>query len=252
MLTKKEDIGRGLLIVSAIAALALVGFLPSLPQDLCYHQFSDADIRLGIPNFWNVVSNVPFLIVGGLGFRLFLRKGLTLEQLPYLLFFGGVAFVSLGSGYYHYHPDSDTLVWDRLPMTIAFMSLFSIMLSEFVSERWGKGLLWPLIGLGLLSIFYWTKTDDLRFYALIQFYPMLAMLIILLLFPSKYIYTSGYWWLFAFYILAKVFEAYDSQIHDTLSIVSGHPLKHIAAATGLFVLLKTYKLRTEKATVTQP
>ena len=41
------------------ASLAGLPFLPPIPQDQAYHQFADHRTLLGIPNFWNVVSNVP-------------------------------------------------------------------------------------------------------------------------------------------------------------------------------------------------
>ena len=32
-----------------------------------YHRFADQQTLLGIPNFWNVVSNLPFILVGAVG-----------------------------------------------------------------------------------------------------------------------------------------------------------------------------------------
>jgi hypothetical protein len=41
--------------------------LPPLLQDQSYHQFADQRELFGIPNFWNVVSNLPFIAVGAVG-----------------------------------------------------------------------------------------------------------------------------------------------------------------------------------------
>lgn len=38
--------------------------LDPIPQDPAYHRFTDTREFFGIPNFWNVVSNLPFLVVG--------------------------------------------------------------------------------------------------------------------------------------------------------------------------------------------
>jgi hypothetical protein len=57
----------GLLVVS-LGGLLL---LPPIPQDQSYHQFADQRTMFGIPNFWNVVSNLPFLAVGAAGLRRF-------------------------------------------------------------------------------------------------------------------------------------------------------------------------------------
>jgi hypothetical protein len=40
--------------------------------------------------------------------------------------------VALGSGYYHWRPSNSRLVWDRLPMTVGFMSLIAVVVSETV------------------------------------------------------------------------------------------------------------------------
>jgi hypothetical protein len=52
-------------LIVGLAALALVAaiFLPPVPQDLRYHSFADRRTLWGVANFWNVVSNLPFLMV---------------------------------------------------------------------------------------------------------------------------------------------------------------------------------------------
>ncbi len=123
-------------------------------------------------------------------------------------------------------------------MTIAFMALFSIVIEKFVSKNRGIKLLFPILVLGLLSVYYWKTNNDLRFYAFIQFYPMIAIPIILIFFKKNQ-QTSGYWYLLIAYIIAKLFEHFDREIHQFLTIISGHSLKHIIAAFGLYLLLKT-------------
>jgi hypothetical protein len=55
----------GLMAASLLALLVL----PPIPQDQGYHQFADQRTLLGVPNFWNVVSNIPFIVIGALGLR---------------------------------------------------------------------------------------------------------------------------------------------------------------------------------------
>ena len=57
----------------SLMAISLAGLLllPSIKQDQNYHQFADQRTILDIPNFWNVVSNLPFLAVGATGLGLF-------------------------------------------------------------------------------------------------------------------------------------------------------------------------------------
>ena len=130
------------------------------------------------------------------------------------------------------------------------MGLFSIVISEFISVRIGKLLLNPLLALGVCSVFYWHITEangqgDLRYYAIVQFFPILAIPIILVTFKSLFNQVSAYWWLLAAYIAAKLFEHFDAQVHTLLTIVSGHSIKHVAAAIGVYILLRAYEKRVE-------
>ncbi|MDQ7015225.1 MAG: alkaline phytoceramidase, partial [Gammaproteobacteria bacterium] len=155
-------------------------------------------------------------------------------------------WVAIGSGYYHLWPDNSTLLWDRLPMTVAFMALFSIVLSEFVSTRFSKSSLILLVAFGVFSVVYWHITElngagDLRLYILVQFLPMVLIPLLLLLCCEKSVYLSGYWALLFWYVVAKLCEYFDQAIFDLLGVISGHSLKHIAAALGVLFLLLAYR-----------
>ncbi len=251
--TKKEKLGFILIFVSALIAFIGILFHEPIPQDITYHLFIDTREVWSIPNFWNVVTNIPFAIVGILGlYKLRVPAKLKMvndTMLAYVLLFFGTFLISFGSSYYHLAPDNQTLVWDRLPMSVAFMALFSIIISEFISVRSGKALLLPLILAGLLSIVYWHFSElrgegDLRFYVLVQFYPMFAIPIILFCFHSQCSHIQAYWWLLLAYVVAKLFEHFDVEVYDLLGFISGHSLKHLTAAAGLYLLLVFYQRRT--------
>lgn len=170
-----------LICVSAIVGITLV---PAIPQDVRYHDFADQRGFLGIPNFADVLSNLPFIIVGILGLwtlrRGTPRGGIEELLLPYRIFFIGVLLTGFGSAYYHWSPNNQTLVWDRLPMTIAFMAFFSALVGESMSLRAGQRLLWPLLISGIASVAWWHFTEqagrgDLRPYILVQFLPILLI-----------------------------------------------------------------------------
>ncbi len=250
---KKKKIGY--LVISIISMLGIIGvlLLEPIAQDLGYHVFVDQRTIIDIPNFWNVISNIPFLIVGVIGlYSLFHTKKIATiaeMKIAYALFFVAVSLVAFGSGYYHLWPDNGSLVWDRLPMTIAFMALFAIIISEFTSTKFGKFALWPLVLFGAFSVFYWHSTEsngegDLRLYVLVQFLPMLVIPLILLFFKLKFTHTSGYWYLLCAYVIAKGLEHFDELINNVLFSISGHSLKHVVAAIGIFFLLKAYNKRT--------
>jgi len=222
--------------VLLFAGLPLAGamvllFYGPIPQDPAYHDFADRRALWGIPNFWNTVSNLPFLLVAlwGLGAVPAVKQW---EREAYAAVLAGTASIAAGSSYYHLWPGNGTLFWDRLPMTMVFMALLATFLGERVSPQAGRRLLLPLLALGAASVVYWRCSGDLRLYGLVQFYPMAALPLMVLLFPARYTGTGGIWAMFAWYGLAKILEAADFPIAARLP-VSGHSLKHLAAAAAM-------------------
>jgi hypothetical protein len=131
---------------------------------LFYHQFADRRSFLGIPNFGDVTSNLPFAVIGIWGIVLLLRSNPQRiaehfvdpqERWPYLFVFAGLLLTAFGSSYYHLAPDNARLVWDRLPMTITFMGMVAAVIAERISVRLGLWLLPFLLCVGLASVFEW-------------------------------------------------------------------------------------------------
>jgi hypothetical protein len=219
------------------ASLAALPLLPPILQDQSYHHFADARVIFGIPNFWNVVSNLPFLAVGVAGLRRFRDDPAT------VVFFLGVLLTGIGSSYYHWNPNDDTLFWDRLPMTLSFAAILALVVEERVNPRIGTVLLWPALAIGLSSLLVWRWTDDLRLYFWVQFFPGLAVLSLFWLYLPKY--TGTHYWIVAgaLYALAKVFEFADKAIYSAGNFLSGHTLKHLAAAGACFSILRYFHTR---------
>jgi hypothetical protein len=242
-----------------IVGLGVVFCVPPIPQDPTYHTFADARTLLGVPNLLNVASNLPFLVVGAQGLRLLLRTGAVgpagpvrerAERAPLLVLFTGVLLTAFGSSWYHLDPDSDRLVWDRLPMTLAFMGFFASVLGERIGVRTGAWLLGPLVWLGLVSIFNWHYGEehgagDLRLYVFVQFYPLLTVPLLLALFPPRYTRSGDVWVVLAWYGLAKLLElsAVDHGIYGMGHVVSGHTLKHLSAGMGAYWLYRMIRHR---------
>ena len=244
----------GLWLILVLGVLVVIGLILAgpIPQDPGYHNFADARTIWGIPNFWNVVSNIPFLLVGALGLVKLSRPGkLTIDhsnRFIYVVFFAGIVLLALGSSYYHFSPSNSTLVWDRLPITLVFMSLMAIVISEFVSAHLGKLLLTPLIAFGILSILYWHVSEnmgqgDLRLYVLVQFFPLLAIPVVLACFKNVFSMTGVYWALIGVYLVAKLFEHFDAEVFMLLGGISGHSVKHLFTALGMYLLLHGYERR---------
>ena len=248
-LTINEKVGFWLMTLMTLAAVIALTIYGPLPQSQSYHAFTDTRTIWGIPNFFDVISNLAFVLVGLLGlYKSFVNntiKRVTENRVSYTVFFIGVALVGVGSGYYHLAPSNESLVWDRIPMTIAIMALVSIVISELVSIRLGAILLIPLLAVGILAVLYWYWTEttgngDLRPYVLVQFLPMIVIPIILVCFDSGYTKTSGYWLLLSAYMIAKLCEHFDREIFNVSGVVSGHTLKHLAAAAGIYLLLVSF------------
>jgi hypothetical protein len=233
----------GALLVLGAIATAAVFALPPIPQDPAYHAFADRRRVLGIPNTFNVLSNVPLAVIGIVGLAAVARARAGWEHAAFLLLFAGVALTGVGSAYYHAAPTTATLFWDRLPMTVAFMALFVLTLGERVSPRAGPWLLPAAVMIGVASVVSWRLGEsagagDLRLYGLVQFLPAVLIPLALVLFPMHWLRTSDLLGAVGWYALAKLCEVLDRPIFALGGIISGHTLKHLAAATAAAWLLR--------------
>lgn len=241
-----------LLLVFAPLLYLLYIYGAPIPQDKGYHIFADARTCLGLPNFGNVVSNILFLAFGVAG-MLWCRRDTRGARLSWMVFFFGVALVFFGSGYYHRTPNDDSLVWDRLPMTVAFMGLLAALLSEHLSAKIELPLLVPALVIGIASVILWQQTDDLRVYIWVQATPLLVIPFVIAVFPGRFTHRHYLLYGVGFYALAKVAEYYDYGIYSfTSAAVSGHSLKHmLAAGAGLCVYLMLRRRGQSRATSTR-
>ena len=246
---------RMLIVLTAMVILVCC-MMQKIPQPQSYHLFADRRSFLGISNFGDVASNLPFAAIGIWGLVFLLRSrfrnrdALFLDRReiwPYLFVFAGLLLTALGSAYYHLAPDNARLVWDRLPMTITFMSMVAAVIAERIHLRLGLLLLPLLLITGLLSVlqWYWSETrgtGDLRFYAAVQAYSALVILLACF-FPRRYTRTSDFGLVIGFYALAKALELFDKQVFAALHVVSGHSLKHLAAAAAGYCILRMLEKR---------
>jgi hypothetical protein len=221
------DVNRAQILLTLLLTGVVLWLLPALHQDQNYHHFADQRTLLGIPNFWNVISNGPFAIVGALGL-------FALSDAVSRILFTGVFLTAFGSAYYHWAPDDARLVWDRLPMTIVFMTLFALVLQERVRPI--KDLLPILLLCGIASVLWWRFTGDLSPYVLVQFGPMLVIPVLLFMRPGQ----PGLWPVIVCYGLAKIAEEFDAQLYSALPL-SGHTWKHLLGALATLFILRWRK-----------
>ncbi len=233
-------------LATAATVLALGWLVPPIAQDPTYHQFADTRRVLGIPNFWNVVTNLGFILVGlrGLGR---LHDGGTSGVLPelrrvYYVLFAALVLVGFGSAWYHLDPNNTTLVYDRLPIAFISMALLCVFVGEHVAPALGRDLLPPLLLVGAGSVIYWQLTEqsghgDLRFYLLVQGVSIVLAPLLLWTRPSQLDRAGVLWIPVLGYALALGCDRADAWIYSFGHVLSGHALKHLVAALGLSALL---------------
>src|SRR5262245_16023510 len=198
----------------AIGNLCGAMFVPPIPQDPAYHRFADTRTIFGIPNFWNVVSNLPILVAGALAVGAALSRSTKFLEpwvrWPWLVLTGSIFLTGLGSPYYHWDPTDATLFWDRFPMAIGFGAVVAIILIERMDVRLGKALWAPLVLVTAGSLVFWRLGGDLRFYGLFQGWAIALVPLMLLLFPARYTGTHHWFLILGLYGIAKVFEVGDA------------------------------------------
>lgn len=233
-----------LLIVLVFGSLTAIMLLDPITQDPNYHRFVDQRALFGIPNWQNVLSNIPFLLVGVIGLILVIKRPQAEARWSWPAFFLGVGLVCFGSAYYHWAPDNQTLIWDRLPMTLGFMGIFVALLSETVNPKLEKYLLLPTLSLGIISVYHWAQVDDLRLYIWVQMIPLLTIPFLLLRFRGRYTHRHYLAYALACYVLAKIVEFTDGAVFSlTRQFISGHALKHLLAALGSWYIVDMIRKR---------
>ncbi len=236
--------------VFALVLFSYAFYMKPLPQDPAFYNFADTALFLGVPNFWNVATNLPFLGVGLWGIWHLIRFPRP-KNLSSWIYFGGVFFTGVGSTYFHWTPTPDSLMWDRLPMTVAFSGFFATLISVLVNRKWGYHLGWILSLYGISSVIYWRYTEslgegDLRPYALLQAGILAYIPLTLTLYREQK--KALRWVLGAFlaYAGAKILEFYDHEVFHILGVCGGHPLKHLTAGLATW-FLAMWILQTDRA-----
>ncbi len=239
-----------ILLLIAGAALWIHG---PIPQDQSYHDFVDQRRFMGIPNFMDVASNLPFLFIGLWGLIVTrVVRPITMRRICSTLFFGFI-LLTFGSGWYHWEPNDFTLVFDRIPIAVIFMAFFSIFIHDHIGEWYGSRAFPLLVFVGMASVIWWHMSGDLRPYVLVQFFPLVAIPIILVLYRGRFNYWPMVLPIYVFFTVAKLTETYDVEIFEAFGgWIGGHLLKHLfMALAGAFIVLMI-RSRHEKFEAARP
>jgi hypothetical protein len=230
------------LLLALLAALALAAFGPHVAQHAQYHAFADQSAWGAVPCAMDVLSNLPFAVAGIWGlvqvWQASLQRRLDTRWQLALVFFGGLLLTAAGSGYYHWQPDNWGLAWDRLGMAVAFAGLLGMAVADRISLRAGVSALAATLLAGPVAVLVWYLTGELLPWVVLQGGGLLLVLVLALRKP-----LPGSWGLpllgvVLCYTLAKLLELGDHAVFTwTGAVVSGHSLKHVAAALAAWPVL---------------
>jgi hypothetical protein len=250
-----------IIILAIVVGMTLHGPIAQLPH---YHDFADQRGNGLIPNALDVLSNLPFLVVGSWGLHLLLARRATFTDRgavvaanpAYIAFSVALVLTALGSSYYHWSPDNARLIWDRLPISLACAALLSAGYAE-THSRTPKWLLPVLLCFGVASVLWWVATDlsgvgDLRPYLGLQGAPLILIPVWQWIAKSPRRDRTTFGLAVLLYVLAKAAELNDAQILGALNVISGHTLKHLLASLAALVLcsemIRNARLATAPAT----
>jgi len=213
-----------------------------------YFNFVDTRECAGIPNAWNVLSNLPFLYVAWHLFKTYKDEGAPMYRRPGMLLAFGMLLTALGSSWFHWNPTPHTLFWDRLPMVIAFSGIFLLLVSDRFSTELSRTIEIPLIAISFASVFYWKFAENIRPYAVLQFGLLIFTFMIGVFTRGNRISNASVFGMAGLYFAAKVLEYRDGMIFDVLgNLVSGHSLKHLLAGVAVLVFARGFVAKTVSA-----
>lgn len=203
------------------------------------HPFVDARSWWGVPNTLDVLSNLPLVLVGWVGLAMQRRRSLPMPTSGALsMFLVGLLLSGIGSAVYHWAPDSATLVVDRLGMAVAFAGVLGLAIAERVGQAPARLTLMVSLTLAIVSaVLPWTHGNVMP-WTVVQFGG-----IALIGWAATRPTVDGalgirFWVLIAAYALAKLLELGDEAVfRATGEWVSGHSLKHVAAACAALPIL---------------
>ncbi len=230
-----------------LIAIALIGLLygVNIPQHANYHGFADRRALFGLPFASDVLSNLPFALIGFYGLfsmRTFASQNKAFNDIQNHLLslsFWGLILTCAASGFYHWAPDNYGLVIDRMGMTCAFAGVIGVAVASRISDRAGLATAFTILALAPFAIVHWHQTDNLWLWSVLQGGGMIALVALAFRRATEQSYPIQLGWIIAFYVIAKVFELSDHQVFEaTQQFLSGHTIKHLAAALAAWPLIK--------------
>ena len=203
------------------------------------HPFVDARTLWGLPNAVDVLSNVPIALAGLMG--LFALGGRALPgatQAALRVFFLGLLLTGFGSALYHWAPDAAGLVADRLGMAVTFAGALALAVAERVGQAPARPVLLVAFMVAVVSAAMPFTHGNVLPWAVVQFGGVALIAWAALQAPAPAAIGVHFGALIAWYALAKALELGDAAVfRATGEGVSGHSLKHLAAALAAWPVI---------------
>ncbi|MES2949261.1 MAG: hypothetical protein V4858_12045 [Pseudomonadota bacterium] len=236
------------LVIALTLAIAVACLGPAVGQYADYHAFADQRTLWGLPFAMDVLSNLPFALVGVWGLVRLRSTDAPRPRAVFVtdetqrdlarLFFAGLILTALCSTWYHLQPDDGGLTIDRMGMLAAFAGLLGLAAVDRISERAGPWTAVAVLTLGPTAVGVWTMTGNLLPWTVLQGGGMLLVVALALRKPQFGAWDIPLVEVIAWYALAKLLELGDHHILAlTQGLVSGHTLKHVAAAMAAWPVI---------------
>lgn len=230
-----------LLAVAALAALAAL--LPATGLPAGYHDFADQRTLLGLPHALDVLSNLPFAVMGAWG--LWWLRRVPLDRLGTAqrglagLFFIGLMATAFCSSSYHLDPHDAGLCIDRVGMSLAFAGLLGLAAADRISARAGVALA-ALVAVAApaTALVAWLG-GNMTPWAVLQGGGLVLLAALAMRRPQPRALGFSIIGVIAFYAVAKALELADAPVFAlTQQLISGHSAKHLVAALAAWPVVR--------------
>lgn len=249
--TQRPSASEGALYAT-LALLAMVAcWGPYVAANPHQHAFADQRTVWGMAHAMDVLTNVPFALMGLWGLRRLVawarsEQGAAAMTATVMaaVFFSGLLLTAGASSLYHWMPHDITLLWDRLGMLVAFTGLLGLAADGRLGARpaWVLAVVLPVAG--WLSVRAWGLTGQMLPWGVLQGGGMLLVVALAMApvrpgrLPVSLAAVIGW------YALAKLLELGDHAVFGwTGGWVSGHSLKHVAAALAAWPVIAALNVR---------
>lgn len=227
--------------IQAVIVLAIVGvaLAPPVRRGPSFHHYADQRTWLGIPHAGDVLSNLPFIVVGVLGLLRGARGGAAWV-------FAGFIAIGFGSAAYHVEPGDPALVFDWLPIVLTLAWLSGHVIADRIDVGLGRLVVLAGSAAAIAGVLVWwagggtgDPGGDMRWYVATQALGVVLVAVAALL-PAAPGARLIRGWLLAGvcgFLLARALSSSDQYLLDAIGI-SGHSLKHLALGAASACVLR--------------